>query len=162
MKRFDARDGAAFRATFGRFVTGVAVVTCRPPEGAPLGVTINALASVSLEPALALFCLEERAASLSSFLSAGHFALNILAEGQDERSARFAVDHSMTEVDPQEVWQSGAPVLTDALAVADCTLMDTFGGGDHVILLGRVLEVGWRQGVDPLVYYSGGYRRMEP
>lgn len=156
-ERHEASDPAAFKAAFGRFATGVSVATCAAPDEPPLGVTINALASVSLDPPMALFCLEERAASLSSFLRAGHFALNFLAGDQAPLSAHFARQHTLTEEHSSEIWVSGAPILTHALAVADCALLDTYGGGDHVILLGRVQSVGWRDDADPLVYYHGGY-----
>lgn len=155
----DASDPAAFKAAFGRFATGVSVATCAPPDGDPLGVTINALASVSLDPAMALFCLEERAVTLLSFLRAGHFALNILAEDQADLSDRFSREHGLAD-NPYETWESGAPVLTRSLAVADCKLLDSYGGGDHVILLGRVLRVGHREDAGPLVYYGGKYGKI--
>lgn len=161
-ERRDPGDAAAFKATFGRFATGVSVVTCQPEGEPPIGVTINALASVSLNPALAMFCLEERSHTLSAFLSAGHFALNILAEDQANLSNRFAVDHAITAADPVETWESGAPILKSSLSVADCVLLDTFGGGDHVILLGRVVQVGYREDAAPLLYYGGGYGRFAP
>lgn len=158
--RRGADDPAAFKATFGRFATGVSVVTCAPQDEPPMGVTINALSSVSLDPALALFCLDDRATVLKSFLRAGHFALNILAEDQAGLSNRFARDHTIQDDDPTETWDSGAPVLRNALAVADCVLLDTHGGGDHVILLGRVVQVGYREDTSPLLYYGGGYGKF--
>lgn len=160
--RRNADDPAAFKATFARFATGVSVVTCAPEGEGPLGVTINALASVSLDPALAMFCLDDRASILSSFLRAGHFALNILADDQADMSNRFAGDHTILDDDPTEVWESGAPVLRRALSVADCVLLDTYGGGDHVILLGRVVQVGHREDAAPLLYYGGGYGKFAP
>jgi flavin reductase (DIM6/NTAB) family NADH-FMN oxidoreductase RutF len=160
--RRKADDPSAFKATFGRFATGVAVVTCAPEGEPPMGVTINALASVSLDPALALFCLDDRATALSSFLRAGHFALNILAEDQADLSNRFASEHAVRDDDPTEIWDSGAPVLRSALSVADCVLLDTHGGGDHVILLGRVVQVGYREDAAPLLYYGGGYGKFTP
>lgn len=160
--RRNADDPAAFKATFGRFATGVSVVTCSPEGEGPMGVTINALASVSLDPALAMFCLEDRSKVLPSFLRAGHFALNILAEDQAEMSNRFAVDHTIGGEDPTETWESGAPILRRALSVADCVLLDTYGGGDHVILLGRVVQVGYREDTAPLLYYGGGYGKFTP
>lgn len=153
----DASDPQNFKATFGRFATGVSVVTCAPEGEGPLGVTINALASVSLDPALALFCLESRSKMLPLFLRAGHFALNILADDQAALSNRFAVTHQITDDDPMDVWQSGAPILRESVSVADCVLLDTFGGGDHVILQGRVVQVGFREDAKPLLYYCGGY-----
>lgn len=160
MSRDAGTDPKAFRACFGHFATGVLVATCHPPGEAPIGITINSLSSVSLEPPMALFCLEERSATLAQFLKAGHFALNILAAGQEERSNRFARNHEIRGDDPFTVWSSGAPVFMDSLAVADCALQDVFGGGDHQILLGRVLDVGARKAAEPLLYYRGGYGRI--
>jgi len=161
-KRGDADNPTEFKATFGRFATGVSVVTCAPVGEQPMGVTVNSLASVSLDPALAMFCLDDRATILSSFLRAGHFALNILAEDQADLSNRYASEHNIPESELVETWKSGAPVLRTALSVADCVLLDTYGGGDHVILLGRVVGVGYREDASPLIYYGGNYGKMAP
>ena len=158
--RTAADDPAAFKATFGRFATGVSVVTCAPKDEAPRAVTISALASVSLDPALAMFCLEERAVVLSAILRAGHFALNILAEDQSDLSNHFSGEHEIGSEHETEVWESGAPILRRALSVADCELLDTFGVGDHVVLMGRVLQVGYRDDTSPLIYYGGGYGKF--
>ncbi len=160
--RRNADDPAAFKAAFGRFATGVSVATCAPEGAEPMGVTINSLSSVSLDPALAMFCLDDRAVALAQFLRAGHFALNILAEDQADLSNRYAGDHAIPDNDPTETWESGAPILRNALSVADCALLDTFGGGDHVILLGRVVQVGYREDVAPLIYYGGRYGKLAP
>lgn len=161
LSRASGSDAAAFRGAFGRWATGVAVATCEGPEG-PAGVTVNSLSSVSLDPPMALFCLEEGARTLPMFLAAGHFALNILAEDQRAASNHFAAETAFRPGDEADRWLSGAPLLAGTLAVADCRLLDTHGGGDHVILLGEVLEVGWREGAAPLLYYGGGYRNLGP
>lgn len=158
--RRDADDPSAFKATFGRFATGVSVVTCAPKDAAPLAVTINSMVSVSLQPALAMFCLEERAIVLPGILRAGHFALNILAEGQSDLSSHFAEAHTIEAEQETEIWESGAPILRESLSAADCELLDTYGGGDHVILVGRVLQVGHRDDASPLLYYGGSYGKF--
>lgn len=161
MKRSEASDTDAFRAAFGLFATGVAIATCAPAGGRSAGVTINSVTSVSLDPALALFCLEKRSLALPLFLEAGHFALNILPSGQQALSERHARQQELRGA--YDIWSSGAPVLPQALAIADCTLMDVYGGGDHVILLGRVLEVGAsEEQSEPLLYFNSGYRRIQP
>lgn len=158
MTRGDGDDGAAFRACFGSFATGVAIASCRADaQGAGTAITINSLTSVSLDPPLALFCLEGSSSTMEAFLRAGHFALNILAQGQQDISNRYARDHTPVEGDFGNPWRSGAPILNGALAVADCELHDVHGGGDHRILVGRVIEAGWREGGAPLLYYRGGY-----
>lgn len=136
------------------------MATCHPEGGSPVGVTINSLSSVSLDPPLALFCLDGRATSLKLFLQAGHFALNVLSEEQVELSNHFASASEFPDDLRIDRWKSGAPVIQDALAVADCALQDVFGGGDHQILLGRVEEVGSRESGQPLVYFDGAYCRL--
>ncbi len=157
LRRASGEDGAAFRACFGSFATGVAIASCRAAGEAGVAVTVNSLTSVSLDPPLALFCLEAESRSLAAFLRAGHFALNILAEGQEALSNRYAREQSMDETDFGAAWETGAPILDGALAVADCVLHDVHGGGDHRILVGRVREAGWREEARPLLYHRGRY-----
>lgn len=160
MQRGAGNDSGAFRSCFGSFATGVLVVTCQA-EGEPgIAITINSLSSVSLDPALALFCLDENSATLAAFLRAGHFALNILSEGQDGISTRYAQKHDPLPEHFDPAWTTGAPILKGALAVADCRLNDVFGGGDHRILLGEVVEAGWQPEASPLLYFRGGYGRI--
>ncbi len=157
LKRANAGDGLAFRSCFGSFATGVSVATCMADGETGTAITINSLTSVSLDPPLALFCLENSSGTLASFLRAGHFALNILAEDQQMISNRYARDHNPVEGDFDMHWGSGAPILKGALAVADCVLHDVYGGGDHRILVGQVVETGWRAEARPLLYYRGSY-----
>jgi len=158
MQRGDGGDGAAFRSCFGSFATGVAIASCRAGAEDPgTAITINSLTSVSLDPPLALFCLESESATMAEFLRAGHFALNILAEEQQDISNRYAREHVPAPGDFGGAWETGAPILKGALAVADCVLHDVYGGGDHRILVGRVVRVGRREEARPLLYYRGGY-----
>ncbi len=157
LRRAGGNDGLAFRSCFGSFATGVSVASCMAGEEAGTAITINSLTSVSLDPPLALFCLESNSGTMASFLRAGHFALNILADDQQAISNRYARDHNLVPGDFGDPWESGAPVLNGALAVADCVLHDVHGGGDHRILVGRVVETGWREGSGPLLYYRGNY-----
>lgn len=153
-------DQRVFRNALGRFATGVAVVTTRDPDGAPVGVTVNSFSSVSLDPPLVLFCLDRSASGLRSFLESTRFAVNILGEDQREISRRFSGPWA-------ERWTgvgydsgvTGSPLLHGCLANLDCVLVATHDGGDHVILVGRVEQLSETVG-RPLLYYSGGYGRL--
>ncbi len=145
-------DPRAFRDAFGRFATGVALAACRNAKGETLAVTINSLTSVSLDPPLALFCLEKTARTAEAFLAADRFAFSILSAEQREASQRYARAPEAQEGD-FEIWE-GAPVLPGALAKMVCAPYDVVGGGDHLILLGRVLHVAHQAG-DPLLYFGG-------
>src|SRR5205807_7255611 len=78
-----------FREVFGRFATGVAVITSAGSSG-PGGMTANALCSLSLDPLLALVCFENDARTLPIVREAGRFAVNVLSSGQAELAGVFA------------------------------------------------------------------------
>jgi flavin reductase (DIM6/NTAB) family NADH-FMN oxidoreductase RutF len=121
------------------------------------------VASVSLDPPLALVCVDHAADSHSAIGRSGAFAINVLAEDAEALARRFADAAPETKFDGvachTEV--TGAPVLDRALAWADCALRYRHEGGDHTIFVGEVVAGDARRG-SPLLYYRGGYRRMAP
>lgn len=154
-------DPSAFRAVLGRYATGVTVVTTRGAGGRPAGLTVNSFTSVSLDPPLVLFCLDRAAGSGPAFAATDCFAVNILASGQAPISARFADPAAPRFVDDETtVWETGAPILSAALAALDCRVHARHDGGDHVILVGRVLRAEVVRDARPLVYWRGDYRGL--
>lgn len=151
----------AFRSALGSFATGVTVVTAKAPDGSPLGVTVSALSSLSLEPPLVLYCLGRRTANADSYLAAGRFAINVLAEGQRALSETFAgqgddkfagVEHSTGD--------NGCPILSACAATLECTITDTFDGGDHIIVVGHVDKVSVDGSQAPLLHFRGAYAAL--
>jgi flavin reductase (DIM6/NTAB) family NADH-FMN oxidoreductase RutF len=155
-------DESEFRRIMGHFPSGVAVVTSRRDDGAPCGLTVSSLASLSLEPRLVLVCVENDADSRACIERAGAYAVNVLEEGKGEALARrFAAgarDDKFTGV-AYHPEQTGSPVLDDALAWMDCRVAEVLPGGDHTVFIGEVLRGDAREGT-PLVYYRGGYGRF--
>ena len=160
--RFSSRE---FRDALGCFATGVAVATTVDASGSPVGVTINSFASVSLEPALVLFSLDRRSANLDAFISGRAFGINILTVDQQALSNRFAGPD--TDRWKDVAWFSSPteqiPLLADSLAQLECALHANHDGGDHVILVGRVVGLasyGATDSHNPLVYYRGRYASL--
>jgi flavin reductase (DIM6/NTAB) family NADH-FMN oxidoreductase RutF len=153
-------DGAELRKAIGHFATGVTVVTSLTPDGRPIGSTANALSSVSLDPPLVLVCLREESETLYALLGREQFAINVLGHDQLELAERFAGRsnrHTWERV-AHRPGAHGAPLLDGALATLECTLHDIADGGDHRIVIGRVLEVDHPEAhVVPLVFYRGTY-----
>lgn len=150
-----------FRRALRCFPSGVTVVTCRDAEGLPRGMTVSAFTSVSLEPPLVLVCIDRRASIHNLLVPGGHFAVNILAEGQADVSRRFATNeaerfHGVSHFPGV----TSAPVLAETLAALDCLITDAYPGGDHTIVVGRVEATEVNPGA-PLVYYDGGYARVQ-
>lgn len=157
-------DQRSFRKALGCFATGVTVVTTLHPDTrAPAGVTVSAFSSLSLEPPLVLFCLGLKTASLASFRTYGHFAINILSETQRDLSIRFA---SRSENKWAGVtWDAGAsgvPLLPGCIATLECRLVNTLEGGDHLICIGEVERLTHQEGGSPLVYFRGAYMDYGP
>lgn len=154
-----AIDPRAFRTVLGHFATGVTIVTTRH-DGAPLGFTANAFASVSLAPPLVLVCVGLGNASLGAIQASGVFAVNILAADQAETARAFARNgpekQGLFAVLAHHAATTGAPILNDALAWVDCRLTASYPGGDHLILVGAVQALDSRL-ADPLLFYSGQY-----
>ena len=156
-----AIDSDAFRKALGCYPTGVAVVTALGPAGERVGMTANSFTSVSLAPPLVSFCLDRASVWFAAFQAAGHFAVNVLREGDEEVSRRFALLEGTGWNDlAVTVWRTGCPILEDALAAFDCRVRDRHAAGDHVILVGEVLALNVAQNGAPLAYFRGGYRRL--
>ncbi len=152
-------DPGDFREALGCFATGVTVVTAVGPRGELIGITVNSFNSVSLDPPLILFSLNRRAYSLRAFLSTQAFAVNILRAGQEQVSKRFARtrEDKWSGIE-HELWDSGCPILTDALASFECETRHTYHGGDHVIFVGEVLRLRHDPAGQPLLFHGGQYR----
>lgn len=145
------------RNAFGSFATGVTVVTTRQPDGKPRGFTANSFTSVSLDPPLMLVCISKAALSCDTFAHAEHFAVNILADNQKEVSGLFA-SQSPDKFDIAN-WRADAqnmPLIEGSLASFSCARHRLVDAGDHLILIGQVLDFETHDG-DPLGYYKGAY-----
>ena len=153
-------DPELFREVFGRFATGVAVITSAGPLGAG-GMTANAICSLSLDPLLALVCFENRARTLPIVREAGRFAINLLAAGQEDLAGVFA--SKLPESEKLEgvghTYQDGVPVIDGSLAWAVCSLQELIAGGDHTIAIGQVTDMGLGSG-EPLLWFSGRYHGL--
>jgi flavin reductase (DIM6/NTAB) family NADH-FMN oxidoreductase RutF len=146
-----------FREVMGRFATGVTVVTATGPEG-PVGMTANAVCSLSLDPLLLLVCFDNDARTLPVVAERRRFGVNVLAQGQDALARLFASKAPEAEkfAGVPHTVHDGVPVIEGVLAWVGCTLERLVEGGDHTIGIGAVTaaETG---GGDPLLWYRGTY-----
>jgi flavin reductase (DIM6/NTAB) family NADH-FMN oxidoreductase RutF len=158
-------ESRTMRRVLGRFATGVVVVTTRTDDGLPVGMTVNSFCSVSLEPPLVLFCVSRASQLHPVYVGSTHFAVNVLSESQRELSLRFAgFGRDRFAGLTHDSGTGGSPVLPGALAVAECATTSVTQAGDHDIVLGRVLGLSAEtDGLDePLVFYGGAYRQLDP
>ena len=141
----------------GCFATGVAVVTAVDKNGEKVGMTINSFNSVSLEPPLVLWSIANDSQSFETFVEAEHFAVNVLAVHQQNVCEQFAA-RGADKFNGLECSEgiTGAPILPIYSAVFECRAEYRYDGGDHAILVGRVLRFEDRK-TDPLIFYRGHY-----
>jgi flavin reductase (DIM6/NTAB) family NADH-FMN oxidoreductase RutF len=142
----------------GLFPTGVAVVAARGTGDAPVGLTVNSLTSLSLDPPLLLVCTDREASCHDHLIEAGSFGVSILGSDQISVARRFAEDPSEVRFDGV-AWRRGAtgdPVVEGCTAWISCTLECVHPGGDHSILVGRVVASGVGEG-EALTFYRGEF-----
>ncbi len=153
-----------FREVVGRFTTGVAIVTTRLGNEVR-GMTVNSFTSLSLEPPLVLFCADLNSDTNGLVEKSGIFAVNILGQGQEALSKRFAEDTSPKgnrfDSVPWYVEATGAPILEGCLAYLDCVVASRYEAGDHVIWIGAVERGDIRNSGLPLVFFGSSYRGLK-
>jgi len=151
----------AFRDALACWASGVTIVTSCHDEVVH-GMTVSAFASVSLDPPLVLVCADKGSETHGVIAASGHFAVNVLGEGQRALSDRFARakdEHLRFEGVAWGRAVTGAPLLDEALVSIDCRTEAAHDAGDHVIYVGRVEALRRREG-EPLLYYRGRYRSL--
>jgi flavin reductase (DIM6/NTAB) family NADH-FMN oxidoreductase RutF len=150
-------DPLDLRRAFGAFATGVTIVTTADQNGDVFGFTANSFSSVSLEPPLLLVNIARSAYGLQIFTEASGFAVNILAEKQRDLSNTFASRGA--DKFSNASWsakKTGSPVFDGVIAWFDCEFFQQVDAGDHVILIGKVLEYGYNSD-SPLAFCRGAY-----
>lgn len=149
-----------FRQALGRFATGVCLVTVNDPEHGPLATTVNSFSSVSLEPPLVLWSIQNSSDHLAIYTECVHFGISVLTAGQAALSGHYA-QRGGHQALPEHFAEGaqGEPQLIGALAHFTCATHAVYPGGDHQIVVGEVQGFESAE-ADPLIFYSGGYRGL--
>jgi N-acetyl-1-D-myo-inositol-2-amino-2-deoxy-alpha-D-glucopyranoside deacetylase len=154
-------DGDRFRRVLGRFVTGVAIMTT-VADGVPHGMTASSVTSVSLHPPLVLVCVDRDAMMAEEVVAGGVFALSFLADDQAATSVTFAdPERPVGEAQFADVSHrsevTGAPIIDGSVGWVDTRVHAVHDGGDHLIVVGEVVDLGHDPQRRPLAYHAGAY-----
>lgn len=154
-------DGRELRDALGRFATGVCLITTVSDTRQAVGMTVNSFSSVSLDPPLVLWCLQDNSDVYDTFATPRYYTVNILSAEQEAHSNQYA-KKGEHKLDPAHyrLGKYGTPIIRDALVSFECELENTYDGGDHLIIVGRVRDMAQRPGGDPLLFFSGRYREL--
>lgn len=153
----DADPSVLYRRALGTFATGVTVITAENSQG-PLGLTVNSFTSVSLDPPLVLWCLDEKSDRHHAFAEAPRFVINVLGAEDRQHSERFAWGACWLEHAELDRGQSGAPRLKGALTHLECETRERITLGDHLVIVGEVTAFDSREG-EGLLFFRGRYGR---
>ena len=152
-----------FKNALKLWASGVTVVTAQTDSLGLKGMTATSFSSVSMDPPQVLVCINQSADTGDAILEGKTFAINILKAEQQEVSNQFAGGASQEERFANINWhkgETGSPVIDDALATIECTVVDQVLAGSHWVVIGEVQAVSCRTG-EPLMYYNSGYRELK-
>lgn len=153
-------DHARFRETLSRFATGLTVVSAMDRDQ-PVGLAVNSFTSVSLDPPLIAFCAAHTSTTWPKVRAAGGFCVNVLSEDQEQVARAFAV--SGGDKFQGLGWRpspGGWPLIEGVLAWIDCRIETMYPAGDHVIVVGRVIELDAEGNRGPMVFFASDYRTL--
>jgi flavin reductase (DIM6/NTAB) family NADH-FMN oxidoreductase RutF len=146
-----------FKSACSRFPSGVTITTVIGEGGLPYGITVSSFTSVSLVPPMVLVCIDQHSPVLQHVSVGKHFGVNVLAAHQQELSVKFSRDRDNRFSGIKwSAGQTGVPLLSDVLASFECKTVQLLAGGDHLILLGKVLHANSQNG-EPLIYVNRCY-----
>ena len=155
-------DAQTFRQAWGKFATGVSVVTSIQPDGHVHGMAANGITSVSLDPLLVLVCVGHNRNSYLFIKESRRFAINILTEDQAHLAEYYARPPELRTDDVAGSFtftERGSAIVDDCLAYMDCHVVTEHVAGDHTIFIGEVDEVRVSSG-RPLIFYEGKFARL--
>ena len=155
-----AIDSSKQRQILGHFATGVTVITTGDTIGHEWGMTANSITSLSLDPPLVLFTINRLNKMLGQLATTPYFAINILRSDQENLSRRFAAPGPKNFAGIKVVFAtSRAPIFADSLGYVECEVSEYLSGGDHKIVIGKVID-GNLYGGEPLIFFGGGYNSI--
>lgn len=153
-----AFNSTAYRKTLGGFGTGVALAAAYDKDGRAHGLIVNSLTSVSLDPPIVLWCLASASSAFEVYTQCDAFSLNILGADFEDHVPRFSARGDRIIPDALiETLSTGAPVLSDAVAVLDCKLRSRQQEGDHEVIFGDVAAFRSSPEADALGFFRGRF-----
>lgn len=154
-------DAALFRRVMGSFATGVCIVSRIRADGSPSGFTANTLVSVSLDPMLVSWSLQNDSSQFDQFVAAERFGISILNEDQRALAQRYAArGDAQMRADDFEWSADGLPLIAGAIGTIGCRHWAAHPAGDHTIILGEVTHMAASDHGGPLGYFQGNFCRI--
>ena len=154
-------DVAAFKKLMADMPQAVTIVTAMSADGQPVGATLSAVMSLSMNPPMMVAAFDRGSDTLASLTEGRPFLIHILGEGQEKLAYRFAGKGGSAKFDEID-WSAapcGSPKLPSAAGVIACRVVQLHEGGDHVLVTGAIQDIEHPEEAEPLVYHR---RELRP
>ena len=148
-------DKKELRNALGCYLTGVTVITATSSKKL-IGVTANSFSSVSLDPPLVLWSIDKKSSRYRIMIDADNYAINVLSSNQAKVALDFVKNKDPFKKIKFHLSKNQVPIIENSLAVFECQKKDVFDGGDHSIILGKVLKYSFFE-KKPLFFYKGDF-----
>ncbi|PKW16565.1 flavin reductase (DIM6/NTAB) family NADH-FMN oxidoreductase RutF [Saccharopolyspora spinosa] len=149
----------SFRKVLGHFPSGITIITALSEDG-PVGFTCQSFSSLSLDPPMVLVLPGRSSTSWPRISATGRFCVNVLAAHQAHLSTTFATSGADKFAGvPWAPSPLGLPVLEGSCAWIECEIDAVHPGGDHLIVVGAVRDLGSRADSSPLLFHRGSYAK---
>ena len=151
----------SLRNIFGKFATGVSVVSFYDNQGIPNGITVNSFASVSLEPPIVLWCLNNNSELFNEISHREKYIFNFLSIDQRNLAIKLSEKENHTFDSVDHTHNEFGPIIKETLGWISCSKKETISAGDHLIIIGIVddFEI-FKNNKKPLVFWSGDYQNL--
>lgn len=145
----------------GQFATGVCVVSAKTDDGGIAGITVNSFVSVSLDPPLVCWSVQNTSSQFDLWSQTPEFAISILSEDQHDLALRYASRGSDAFVKDDFIFsRNGLPVISNSLGHIECRQWNLYPAGDHTMILGEVNGIFHKDNGRPLGFFGGAFCRI--
>ena len=155
-------DDQVLRRAFGSFATGVCLVATYK-DGGPIAITVNSFSSVSLEPPMVSWCIQNELSISHAYQSCDQFSINVLSEFQVDLSNIYSQEgKNDLALEHMDSHRSKVPLINGSLVQYICATDRTIACGDHTIVLGKVNEIYFCDLPGrPLLFHGGSYISLD-
>jgi flavin reductase ActVB len=148
-----------FKDCMSKWPTGVSVITTVDDLGTQYGFTANSFASVSLDPMLVSFCLSKSSPTLVQINNSRKLVVSLLSNTQENIARQFATSQidKFLGVEYEIAPLTKCPYIIGSLGWMECELCFRYPGGDHDILVSKVISLALDNTKSPLIYFDRKY-----
>jgi flavin reductase (DIM6/NTAB) family NADH-FMN oxidoreductase RutF len=149
------------RRAFSCFATGVTVITGIDQNGKPVGITISSFNTVSLNPPLVLWSIGSQSDLCNSFRIGQKQLIHVLDVNQKDLALVFAKQLNKNSIQMEhQIEPSGLMRLANCLAYFECETVAVHEGGDHHIIVARVLSIEQDSDRYPLLFSQSQFNQL--